>query len=143
VTIPELHPDIAEFYDERYDEIDRLAGPAAGRLERERTRELLGRVLPPAPAEVLDVGGGPGVYAARPGWPRGTPRSPLPPVTCSPPCARRPTGAEGPSGGRPSARREPLRAAERDARPPVWPLSCAHVPSDGVCAGPGLSPVAR
>lgn len=60
----ELHPDIAEFYDARYDEIDRLGAAAVGRLERERTRELLGRALPPAPAEVLDVGGGPGVHAA-------------------------------------------------------------------------------
>lgn len=34
------------------------------RLERVRTQELLARHLPPAPAVVLDVGGGPGVYAA-------------------------------------------------------------------------------
>jgi ubiquinone/menaquinone biosynthesis C-methylase UbiE len=34
-----------------------------GRLERERTQELLLRFLPPAPASVLDVGGGPGGYA--------------------------------------------------------------------------------
>jgi SAM-dependent methyltransferase len=62
---PALHPDISAFYDERFDEIDRLGGTAVGRLERERTMELLLRVLPPAPARVLDVGGGPGVYAAR------------------------------------------------------------------------------
>jgi SAM-dependent methyltransferase len=43
-------------------EADRLhAGP--GELERERTRELLGRFLPPAPATVLDIGGGPGGHA--------------------------------------------------------------------------------
>jgi SAM-dependent methyltransferase len=36
-----------------------------GRLELQRTRELLVRFLAPAPARVLDVGGGPGVYA---GW---------------------------------------------------------------------------
>jgi ubiquinone/menaquinone biosynthesis C-methylase UbiE len=35
----------------------------AGRLEYLRTRELLARYLPPAPASVLDVGGGAGVYA--------------------------------------------------------------------------------
>jgi ubiquinone/menaquinone biosynthesis C-methylase UbiE len=35
----------------------------AGRLEYLRTRELLARYLPPAPATVLDVGGGAGVYA--------------------------------------------------------------------------------
>ncbi|HEY8446053.1 MAG TPA: class I SAM-dependent methyltransferase [Thermomicrobiales bacterium] len=34
-----------------------------GNLERERTQELLLRHLPPPPAVVLDVGGGPGVYA--------------------------------------------------------------------------------
>lgn len=34
-----------------------------GRLERERTLLLLERVLPAPPAAVLDVGGGPGVYA--------------------------------------------------------------------------------
>lgn len=35
------------------------------RLELVRTLELLEQVLPPQPASVLDVGGGPGVYAAR------------------------------------------------------------------------------
>jgi len=34
-----------------------------GHLEFERTRELLRRELPPAPARVLDVGGGTGVHA--------------------------------------------------------------------------------
>jgi ubiquinone/menaquinone biosynthesis C-methylase UbiE len=33
------------------------------RLEQERTRELILRHLPPAPATILDVGGGSGVYA--------------------------------------------------------------------------------
>lgn len=33
-------------------------------LEFARTQELLQRYLPPPPAEILDVGGGPGVYAA-------------------------------------------------------------------------------
>jgi ubiquinone/menaquinone biosynthesis C-methylase UbiE len=40
-----------------------LLGGGAGRLEYLRTRELLARYLPPAPATVLDVGGGAGVYA--------------------------------------------------------------------------------
>ena len=44
-------------------ERDRLAG-GTSRIELARTQELLGRVLPPPPAAVLDVGGGPGVYAA-------------------------------------------------------------------------------
>src|SRR5688500_3459514 len=35
-----------------------------GTLELIRTQELLQRYLPPPPADVLDVGGGPGVYAA-------------------------------------------------------------------------------
>jgi ubiquinone/menaquinone biosynthesis C-methylase UbiE len=34
------------------------------RLEFVRTQELLRRFLPPAPATVLDIGGGPGAYAA-------------------------------------------------------------------------------
>jgi ubiquinone/menaquinone biosynthesis C-methylase UbiE len=42
---------------------DRLStGP--GQLERIRTQEILTRYLPPAPARVVDVGGGPGVYSA-------------------------------------------------------------------------------
>jgi SAM-dependent methyltransferase len=60
----DLHPDISAFYGDRYDEIDRLSTRAVGHLERDRTMELLRRALPPAPARVLDVGGGPGVYAA-------------------------------------------------------------------------------
>ena len=47
------------------------AGAELGRLEQgysrielARTKELLARCLPPPPARVLDVGGGPGVYAA-------------------------------------------------------------------------------
>ena len=36
---------------------------AAGQLERDRTREILVRLLPPPPAMILDVGGGPGVHA--------------------------------------------------------------------------------
>jgi ubiquinone/menaquinone biosynthesis C-methylase UbiE len=43
-------------------EADRL-NVSTGQLERERTRELLTRFLPPAPAIVLDVGGGPGAHA--------------------------------------------------------------------------------
>jgi SAM-dependent methyltransferase len=36
----------------------------SGRLELERTKDLLGRALPAPPARVLDVGGGPGEYAS-------------------------------------------------------------------------------
>jgi len=54
--------DIAAHYELGH-EADRL--DTWGRLERERTLELLERHLPPAPADVLDVGGGPGAYAVR------------------------------------------------------------------------------
>lgn len=59
-----LDTQIDSWYSENYDEIDRLSINAIGRLERERTKELLLRFLPPAPARILDVGGGPGVYAS-------------------------------------------------------------------------------
>lgn len=59
-----LDTQIDSWYSENYDEIDRLSINAVGRLELERTKELLLRFLPPAPARVLDVGGGPGVYAS-------------------------------------------------------------------------------
>jgi SAM-dependent methyltransferase len=36
----------------------------AGALERERTQELLARFLPPAPADVADIGGATGVHAS-------------------------------------------------------------------------------
>ncbi|MQA26193.1 MAG: methyltransferase domain-containing protein [Micromonosporaceae bacterium] len=47
------------------DEGARLTASPHGRLELARTKELLCRLLPPAPATVLDVGGATGVYA---GW---------------------------------------------------------------------------
>jgi SAM-dependent methyltransferase len=52
---------IAAHYASGY-EADRLQ-QGAGQLDRERSRELLGRFLPPPPATVLDVGGGPGGHA--------------------------------------------------------------------------------
>lgn len=58
-----LDPRIDEFYRDRYREEDRLSRTAHGQLEFLRTQELLRRHLPPAPARVLDVGGGPGVHA--------------------------------------------------------------------------------
>jgi SAM-dependent methyltransferase len=57
----DLDPAIRAYYD-RGDEADRLAGPS---LERVRTQELIERYLPAGELEVLDVGGGAGVYA---GW---------------------------------------------------------------------------
>jgi ubiquinone/menaquinone biosynthesis C-methylase UbiE len=52
--------EIAAYYD-RGEEQGRLAD--WGRLEALRTRELLSRVMPAAPAIVLDIGGGAGAYA--------------------------------------------------------------------------------
>jgi len=53
--------DLQSFY-AACDESARL-GTGVFRLELERTRELLAARLPPPPAVVLDVGGGPGVHA--------------------------------------------------------------------------------
>jgi ubiquinone/menaquinone biosynthesis C-methylase UbiE len=58
----ELDAEILAHYEEGL-ERERLLRGGAGRLEYLRTRELLARYLPPAPATVLDVGGGAGVYA--------------------------------------------------------------------------------
>jgi SAM-dependent methyltransferase len=56
-----LDPEILRYYAAGH-ENDRLRqGPF--QLERVRTEELLSRHLPPAPAKVLDVGGGSGPYA--------------------------------------------------------------------------------
>ncbi|GAA3345771.1 hypothetical protein GCM10020358_54070 [Amorphoplanes nipponensis] len=56
-----LSPEIAAYY-ERGGEHERLAA-GAGRLEFLRTWDVLARVLPPAPARIVDVGGATGVYA--------------------------------------------------------------------------------
>ncbi|GAA2106341.1 class I SAM-dependent methyltransferase [Streptomyces synnematoformans] len=61
---PQVAPEILHFYGTAFDEATRLTGTADGRLELVRTRELLRRHLPGAPADVLDVGGGPGAHAA-------------------------------------------------------------------------------
>ena len=50
-------------YYQRGGERDRLLS-GGGALELIRTQELLQRYVPPPPASVLDVGGGPGTYAA-------------------------------------------------------------------------------
>lgn len=49
-------------YYERGGEQARLASDPAGQLEFERTKEIVLRHLPPAPAVVADIGGGPGAY---------------------------------------------------------------------------------
>jgi SAM-dependent methyltransferase len=58
---PSAPPEVKAHY-EAGGERPRLSSDT-GRLEFARTCDLLGRYLPPAPAAVLDVGGGPGVYA--------------------------------------------------------------------------------
>jgi ubiquinone/menaquinone biosynthesis C-methylase UbiE len=60
---PELAPEIDRFYSQVIDESVRLSMSADGRLELLRTQEILRRFLPSPPAQVLDVGGGPGVHA--------------------------------------------------------------------------------
>jgi SAM-dependent methyltransferase len=50
-----------EYYD-RGRELGRLA-ESYGRLEFERTKEIIVRHLPPPPAVVADIGGGPGRYS--------------------------------------------------------------------------------
>ena len=57
-----IDPDLQIYYG-RGRERERLTA-SGGSLELVRTQQLLLRVLPPPPAVVLDVGGGPGVYAA-------------------------------------------------------------------------------
>ena len=56
-----IDPEIVAYYDRTAEETRLEAG--AGKLELERTRELIGRLAPPPPAVVLDVGGGAGPYA--------------------------------------------------------------------------------
>lgn len=59
---PGFDGDIAAYYAAAPEE-DRLRA-GAGQLEFARTCELVLRLAPPPPAVVLDVGGGPGAYAA-------------------------------------------------------------------------------
>ncbi|MDH3262052.1 MAG: methyltransferase domain-containing protein [Acidimicrobiia bacterium] len=56
----DLDPEIVAHY-EVYDEADRLIRD--NRLEFLRTAEIINRSAQPPPAVVVDVGGGPGVYA--------------------------------------------------------------------------------
>ncbi len=58
----EIPREVLSYY-ERFAEESRL-GEGPSRLEFERTKEILGRVLPAPPARILDVGGAAGVYSA-------------------------------------------------------------------------------
>jgi len=57
-----LPAEITEYYN-KGQEVERLS-TGIGPLELARIKELIGRFFPPAPAVILDVGGGPGVYSA-------------------------------------------------------------------------------
>ncbi|MGH2760074.1 MAG: class I SAM-dependent methyltransferase [Actinomycetota bacterium] len=59
----DLDSDVLGHYIEGAYERERLSG-GMGRIEFARTIEILRRYIPPAPAKVLDVGGGAGVYAS-------------------------------------------------------------------------------
>ncbi len=52
----------ARAYYERSDELGRLT-TGSGEVEFERTKKIILRHLPAAPAIVADIGGGPGQYA--------------------------------------------------------------------------------
>jgi SAM-dependent methyltransferase len=55
--------EIVEHYDREIDEAQRIT-QGLRQLELLRTREIVRRHLPPAPQQILDVGGGTGVHAA-------------------------------------------------------------------------------
>ena len=57
----EFDPTIAAFYHANPEETRLKFGP--GPLEEARTRELIERHLPKSPADIVDIGGGAGVYA--------------------------------------------------------------------------------
>jgi ubiquinone/menaquinone biosynthesis C-methylase UbiE len=56
-----LPHEVTRYYEKGL-EVQRLSG-ALGQLELLRTKEIISRYLPAPPATILDVGGGPGVYA--------------------------------------------------------------------------------
>ena len=60
-SIQDTREDILQYY-QSTDESERLQREES-ELEFLRTREILARFLPPVPAEVLDVGGGPAVHS--------------------------------------------------------------------------------
>ncbi len=61
IEVPELIPSILDYYD-KTDEATRLQR-LESELELLRTRDILARNMLPAPAEVIDVGGGPAVHS--------------------------------------------------------------------------------
>ena len=59
----EIPREIIQHYEEDYDEAERLFSGGWGQVELLRTEELIGRFIPEPPARIIDIGGGPGVYA--------------------------------------------------------------------------------
>ena len=59
-----MQADIEAHYTERHDEATRLSSTLKGQLEQARVRELLLRYLPDPPADIGDIGGGPGIHAS-------------------------------------------------------------------------------
>jgi SAM-dependent methyltransferase len=59
----DLTRDLIQFYTTSEEEEREAAASGHGRLEFERTQEILLRHLPPAPAVIADIGGGTGRYA--------------------------------------------------------------------------------
>jgi ubiquinone/menaquinone biosynthesis C-methylase UbiE len=60
----ELDPNILAYYGSGNEAHRLLGGFPSGPLELERTKEIINRYLLPPPLKIIDVGGGPGVYAA-------------------------------------------------------------------------------
>src|SRR5712691_8141137 len=59
--MPEPPPEVSAYY-ATFAEESRLA-TGASRLEFERTKDILARLLPPAPGPIVDVGGAAGAYS--------------------------------------------------------------------------------
>src|SRR5690242_12294620 len=62
--MPELDEAVRKYYEQGGESRRLQGGLRTGPLEFVRTTQLLVRFLPSAPRDILDVGGGPGVYAA-------------------------------------------------------------------------------
>lgn len=60
----DIPSEIIQHYEEDYDEAKRLFSGGWGQVELLRTKELIRRFIPEPPAKIIDIGGGPGVYAA-------------------------------------------------------------------------------
>jgi len=58
-----IEANLHDHYTRRYDEATRLGSTLKGRLERARVRDVMSLYLPMPPADIVDVGGGPGEHA--------------------------------------------------------------------------------